>query len=271
MRGAQSPMAEAVWPCFERVSWGTCRVDPAILAGVCLPRSLSAVPDAFGTGGRSTLEEPGLHAVSGNPDTALPAVPPGSPAPTDAGSNACAAALLERLATLLDYPGEGVAERLEGCASALEGRLPEAAAPLAPWRTFLDGHSLAEAQELFTHTFDLNPSCSLDVGYYLFGEDYQRGLMLAHLREHQERAGLGPQEELPDHLPVVLRWLARIHGTDTYREMIADCALPALGKMDEALAEGQNPYRGVLRAVALTLEQELAEQPAPPAGSEEAR
>jgi len=163
----------------------------------------------------------------------------------------------ERLAALLDYPNEQTAAQLEACLSELRERFPEAAGRLAGLRDFLHDQPVWAAEELYTHTFDINPVCALGVGYHLFGEDYRRGLFLAKLRESQEEVGLTGERELPDHLPVVLRWLARVYGTELHSDMVSECVLPALRKMDEGLAEGTNPYRGVLQAVGLVLEQDL--------------
>ncbi|MBI3909897.1 MAG: hypothetical protein HY320_03075 [Armatimonadetes bacterium] len=176
--------------------------------------------------------------------------------------------LYERLAALLDYPSEHTASHLEACLSALRDCSPEAAEMLAGWHVFLGGNPVCSVQELYTHTFDINPSCPLDVGYYLFGEDYQRGVFLACLRESQEEVGLTGERELPDHLPVVLRWLARVYGTELHTDMVCECVLPALRKMDESLANGTNPYRGVLQAVALVLARDLPEQAIRPAGGD---
>lgn len=168
------------------------------------------------------------------------------------------------LAALLDYPDESTAWRCRTWLSAWAGALPEAAERLQEWACWFDGAPLWQAQEAYTHTFDLQPTCSLDVGYHLFGEDYQRGLFLAHLRQSQHDAGMGDTGELPDHLPVILRWLERTAGSEEHRDMAVECLLPVLRKMDEALAPrtddngvtkgGQNPYRLVLQAVALAVE-----------------
>jgi nitrate reductase molybdenum cofactor assembly chaperone NarJ/NarW len=169
-------------------------------------------------------------------------------------------ALIERLAALLDYPGPETAARLEAGLCELRGYSPEAVEALKEWASYVRENPVWSVQELATHTFDLNPVCSLDVGYYLFGEDYQRGMFMAYLRESQEEVGLAAGQELPDHLPVLLRWLARVWGTELHTDMVSLCVLPALHKMDEALADGTNPYRGVLQAVARVLERDLAER-----------
>jgi nitrate reductase delta subunit len=139
-------------------------------------------------------------------------------------------------------------------------QFPDAAEALAGWSCHFREKPVWSVQELYTHTFDLNPVCSLDVGYYLFGEDYQRGLFMAHLRESQEEVGLDHERELPDHLPVLLRWLARVWGTELHTDMVSLCVLPAMRKMNEALDGGTNPYRGVLQALTEVLKADLTER-----------
>jgi nitrate reductase delta subunit len=168
--------------------------------------------------------------------------------------------LMEQLAILLEYPDEQTAAHLETALITLRARFPGTAEALAGWRSYLSENPLWAVQEHYTQTFDLNPVCSLDVGYYLFGEDYQRGMFLASLRESQEEVGLEGETELPDHLPVLLRWLARVWGTELHTDMVSECVLPAMRKMDECLARGPNPYRGVLQAIAQVLEQDLSER-----------
>jgi len=166
--------------------------------------------------------------------------------------------LLELFADLLDYPNEQTAPRLEACLTHLRHHLPEAAGHLTDWHSFVAENDVDVIQELYTHTFDLNPVCPLDIGYYLFGEDYQRGVFLVKLRESQEEVGVETGSELPDHLPVILRWLSRIHGTEVYIDMVSECLLPVLSRMLESLADGANPYRGVLQAISLALQSNLS-------------
>ncbi|MFQ5810070.1 MAG: nitrate reductase molybdenum cofactor assembly chaperone [Armatimonadota bacterium] len=163
----------------------------------------------------------------------------------------------EQLAALLEYPTEETAAVAAGCREHLRVVCPPAAPLLDGLHAYLGENPLTTAEERYTHTFELKPVCALDIGYHVFGEDCQRGAFLALLRERQERAGLTGEVELPDYLPVVLRWLALVEGTEEYRDMIQECVLPSLAKMDESLADTDNPYRDVLRAVAAVLAQDL--------------
>ncbi len=163
----------------------------------------------------------------------------------------------EKLAALLEYPTEHPGPAVEACRAELDISYPAAAELLTDLQAYVTGTSLDMMQERYTNTFDLTPVCALEVGFHIFGEDYQRGAFLAHLRESQVEVGLGNDVELPDHLAVLLRWLARITGTEVCHDIIEECILPALAKMDECLADADNPYRNPLLAVTAVLEHDL--------------
>src|SRR6266568_3182701 len=55
-------------------------------------------------------------------------------------------------------------------------------------------------QELYVQTFEFNPACTLELGWHLFGENYERGEFLVRMREQLRRHGIAESNELPDHL-----------------------------------------------------------------------
>ena len=70
-------------------------------------------------------------------------------------------------------------------------------------------------KELYSHTFDWNPSTCLYVGYYLFGESYFRSTFLIKLREVFENHNFSPPlNEMPDHYSILLDFSAN-HLDDT--------------------------------------------------------
>jgi nitrate reductase assembly molybdenum cofactor insertion protein NarJ len=144
----------------------------------------------------------------------------------------------ERLADLFEYPGPDYPERVDTAWNLLEGRYPEAASRLEAFASALppgDGtlsdEELHEVQEIFTRSFDVQPITTLGVGYVMFGDDYKRGEVLVNLsREHRE-AGVDCGTELPDHLPTVLRLLARWRNPELATEFVEALLHPALEMM----------------------------------------
>ncbi len=161
--------------------------------------------------------------------------------------------LWDRVGALFRYPDEdylGVARQCHGALAAVE---PDTAARLEPFLEQLERLSTEAQQELFTATFDLNPSCALEVGWHLFGENYERGAFLVKMRQQLTRFGLPDSGELPDHLSLVLAVLGRMPAEEA-EEFAGACLLPALGKMRANLAGKSNPFESVLDAIALLVE-----------------
>jgi nitrate reductase delta subunit len=167
------------------------------------------------------------------------------------------------LAELLEYPGPDVFARAVSARAALAARSPEAAAAIEAFASDIAPLDPAEVEELFTRTFDILAPCCLDVGYQLFGETYKRGLFLVKLRQETRSHGIETGPELPDHLPVVLRLLARLEPTDDPRGLAVEAILPALGKMRATFGDGTNPYAALLAAVDAVLRADfsIAEEP----------
>lgn len=157
---------------------------------------------------------------------------------------------------LLDYPVANWQQRLDECHQEIMRNTTGLRSEFDPFLNELRLLRLAELQEIYTQTFDLNPVCTLDIGYHLFGENYKRGLFLAKLRETEAQYGLPEEGQLPDYLPIVLRLLGQPLPDDLRSEMIGECLLPALGKMLESLKDKNNPYTDLLRTIraALVLE-----------------
>ena len=175
--------------------------------------------------------------------------------------------IYEILASSLEYPGEDWNSRLERCKHWLTIQEPDVAVQFIKFQRNVKKLSIEKLQELYTQTFDLNPVCTLDLGYHLFGEDYKRGQLLAKLRETEAPYELGQANQLPDHLPVVLRLLAKHKDEELRRSLIVELLVPALGKMLEALGKTDNPYRDLIEVISNALKNEL---PADSADSEAA-
>jgi nitrate reductase assembly molybdenum cofactor insertion protein NarJ len=135
------------------------------------------------------------------------------------------------LACLFEYPVDGHDKRVDQAVQLLEKVRPEAAEDLRRFRELQAVESLRTMQELFTRSFDVQAITTLDIGYVLFGDDYKRGELLSNLnREHRE-AGNDCGSELADHLPNVLRLLARLEDQELIEELVQEIIAPAVSEM----------------------------------------
>lgn len=157
---------------------------------------------------------------------------------------------IKELAALLAYPGPGFRDSLTRLAARLSVEEPRAAAALEPFTAFAAKSSEADLEEAFIRTFDFNPSCALELGWHLYGENYKRGEFLVELRRLMRRLGVAEGTELPDHLGSVLAVLPLLDAGEA-AALVRDKILPALAKMRAAAAG--NPYDGVLGTIEVCL------------------
>jgi nitrate reductase assembly molybdenum cofactor insertion protein NarJ len=117
------------------------------------------------------------------------------------------------------------------------------------------------AQELYVQTFEFNPAATLEVGWHLFGENYERGEFLVRMRGQLRRYGIAEGSELPDHLGHLLRLLPLVP-----REEAAELAglhlAPALAKIRAAL-DG-NPYQELIAEIEARLAADFPDAPRRP-------
>ena len=159
------------------------------------------------------------------------------------------AAVFERIGRLLTYPG---ADYWDRCHASFPFGDSEADSLLLRFAGQMQSLPLERVQELYTHTFDLNPVCSLEVGWQLYGEEYARGSFLVAMREQLRRHRIPESSELPDHLSHALALLDRMEPEEA-REFTEAFLMPAMKKMLAALEEKNNPYRDLLLAIAKLL------------------
>lgn len=152
----------------------------------------------------------------------------------------------EVLAEALRYPYLGQIESLESGAGSLpQGQARTAYIAFVRQLTLL---SLPQREELYTRTLDLNPLSAPYVGFQIYGESYQRGNFMSVMNRELAAHAISTEGELPDHLMLVLRYLAI--ATQPVQEVVE--ALPrSVQAMQRSLkrAEPDNPYGSLLEAV----------------------
>jgi nitrate reductase delta subunit len=163
---------------------------------------------------------------------------------------------LDLLVDCLEYPGPDTAARARRAAADLAPLHPELAGPLWDLAVFLERAPSGEPEERYTALFDMNPVCTLHVGYHLFGDTYPRGEFLAGLGAELRRAGVPVNGDLPDFLPTVLRLLGRLDDPESRRALRQGALLPALGRMGRALEPSKDPWSHLLRALPGALAEE---------------
>lgn len=161
--------------------------------------------------------------------------------------------LYDLFADLLQYPTLATSLKAGHCYERLHQSHPHAAPLLESFYHATEQRRLEQLQELYTTTFDMQPVCYPYLGYQLFGESYKRGAFMGQLNEAYHAAGYSAEQELPDHIAVVLRFVglnsANRQG-DFCQSLLNEGMIPALEKMLKTFGEqSENPYFGLLTAL----------------------
>lgn len=146
-----------------------------------------------------------------------------------------------QLADLLEYPRAQHSDLLQNLIAAdvsSDGQLSF----LKDFQKNINSLKLSEWQELYTASFEIQSTASLDIGFHLFGEAYKRGAFMAKLKATQNALNMPLGNELPDHLTQMLRLLAHLQPVQA-APLIEECLLPGLVSILAGLENLQHPYR----------------------------
>lgn len=147
----------------------------------------------------------------------------------------------EAMAPLFAYPQDDYADRALACARELDSD------DLRAFAALMAAMPVPAQQELFVQTFDLNPASTLEIGWHLYGEQYERGDFLVELRQQLREAGIPETGELPDHFLHVLPLLSRM-PSENAATFAGARLLPAIDKIAAALPDG-SPFHRLIRAI----------------------
>ncbi|WP_298252011.1 nitrate reductase molybdenum cofactor assembly chaperone [uncultured Arthrobacter sp.] len=161
------------------------------------------------------------------------------------------AVIRQATALLLGYPDHQLLTMLPTLRAALE----EVRAPVEEIEELLDwftARPLEQVQSDYVQEFDLSRRHSLHLTYWTDGDTRRRGEALAAFKEIYRSHGADPEEsELPDYLPLVLEFAARISPEDGYE--LLQRYRPSLELLRLALRDDHLPYRGAVALVCSTL------------------
>ena len=153
---------------------------------------------------------------------------------------------------LLWYPDAVLEERMGDIREAVATLPPATREPLTDAVAWLDEVGFEAARLHYVDTFDMRRRTALYLSYWTDGDTRNRGYAILRFKQAYLSSGfeLG-DEELPDHLAVVLEFAA------TGNALTGDALLVenrvGIGLMREALAKAKSPYARVIDAVLATL------------------
>lgn len=169
----------------------------------------------------------------------------------------------EALARMLEYPTDKKALQSD-CKRVATSMDSQVGICLSSFGCFAEASSLAELQEDYVATFDFNPATAPYLGHHLYGDNQKKGAYMIALKQQFARFGYSPtDDELPDHLSVVLGFLAHLAGQEKKEErqlIIEDYVLPGVQRMTTAFADRQeSPWKELVETAEFLCAEECKE------------
>ncbi|WP_094023706.1 nitrate reductase molybdenum cofactor assembly chaperone [Maliponia aquimaris] len=158
---------------------------------------------------------------------------------------------LKSLSLILSYPTQELQAAMPeiGGVLASEPRLTAAARrALRPLVEELGGRDIYDLQETYVGLFDRSRTLSLNLFEHVHGESRDRGGAMVDLLETYRSAGFEPvTTELPDHLPLLLEFLA-LRPFAEAQGILADAA-HILEALNARLVRRDSPYGAAFAAL----------------------
>ncbi|HEY5979677.1 MAG TPA: nitrate reductase molybdenum cofactor assembly chaperone [Microlunatus sp.] len=154
---------------------------------------------------------------------------------------------------VLGYPDDELVGRAGLIRAALADAAPVRAADFDAVWSFWGMTASAAVQNHYVEIFDLSRRHTLYLSYYTDGDTRRRGETLMTIKQRYRCSGflVDTHGELPDYLPLILEYAARVDPRDG-AELLQDFRR-SLELLRLALVDKATPYAGVIAAVCATL------------------
>lgn len=153
---------------------------------------------------------------------------------------------------LLDYPDQELLDHLDLVRSASHQLPASVGEPLRAAAALLGEVSLGDLEADYVETFDTRRRHNLFLTYFAHGDTRKRGMALLRFKQTYLACGVElTDEELPDHLCVVLEFAATV-DQDAGRQLILDHRA-GLELLRISLANNGSRWAGAVEAITATL------------------
>lgn len=169
-----------------------------------------------------------------------------------------------QFALLLDYPKESITELIEGCVKILNDSPqypPEVTEEIDRFRERVGGMPLEDLQGIYSYTFEMSADLTLDMAYNQY-EGFKRSNILVSIKEMYKDQEFPfasvAKGELPDHLPVVLRFLDFLQDGELKRDFRESFLIKGLEKLKKNIeSKPDNPYNHLINALWVIIDKDV--------------
>ncbi|MDD5435841.1 MAG: hypothetical protein PH343_10475 [Nitrospira sp.] len=172
-----------------------------------------------------------------------------------------------QLATLLDYPTDNVLSRIDEVLNNLSGiekMPPDVINSVKEFRKAIESLPIHEVQVIYSYTFEMSSDFTLDLGAHIY-DGFKRADNLVNIKTMYRRFEfpfeMMAKGELPDHLPLVLRFLGFVKDEGLKKEFEKDFIIKCLEKLNKNFTKRQDiPYYHVINAVYRLIDKDVKEE-----------
>lgn len=175
--------------------------------------------------------------------------------------------LYTQLGSLIEYPKTDIRPVVTAVIDLITGNekyQKEIVDALEAFRKGIQDMSLDDLQGVYSYTFEMSSDYSLDLGFHLH-EGFKRAenllqlkAMYRHFEFPFESMGGG---ELPDHLPLVLKFLSFLRDEEAIRDLRINFLIKSLEKLNKNFEKNQkNPYRPLINAICKIIDKDIKEE-----------
>lgn len=167
-----------------------------------------------------------------------------------------------KLSELLKYPHEDIMPKIDDAIKEV-AEYPGCAELLEEFKKKVKKLSFDDLQGTYSYTFEFSGDQTLDLGHYLF-EGFKRAHNLLYLKETYKSYGMPFDEvakgELPDHLPIMLKFMATVDDEELVKDLRGGMVIKALEKLIKNFDENQkNPYYPLVKVVYKVIDKDVKE------------
>lgn len=160
------------------------------------------------------------------------------------------------LARMFEYPTPDLRKDLISCKDIVMKYDQELLPEFEHFNKHVIEKPLSFQQEYYVSTFDVQPLCTLDIGYVLFGEDYRRGEFMVNIKKEHLNAANDCGSELPDHLTNILKLLPKMKNAELAEELCVSLLVPAISEIILKFKKAENHYKGLLEILLSIMERD---------------
>lgn len=172
--------------------------------------------------------------------------------------------LYDHFAGLLDYPREDIKIRTQDCIKALANYPqypPEVMEELKSFQKEIEEIPLDDIQGVYSYTFELTTEYTLDMGSHIY-DGFKRSNQLATIKSMYKSSGFPYEEaakgELPDHLPVVLKFLGFLSDEDLKKNFRETFLILAMEKLVKNFDKNRkNMYSHLITAIYKVIDKDV--------------